>query len=273
MKRLDRAVRWKMRMRGDDGVASVIGTIFAILVLLTLLSLLITTYIPAWEKANEQEHMTDMVFRFSTVKSANLGMGTGEEQFLAVPLAPAKVPLFGKTVLGKLDFTPSSVSDTGISVTIGGATIGAKGSLDYRVFQNTLLEQVVSYEMGGVVLDQPDGGLVKVAPTISTIPAGGNNYELRITMFELSGADSDRVGDGSAGIRLEVTDVQNYNYDAAEATVVVSSAFASAWEDWFDDRFSGVADSIELDDDELTVEFSNLTSIEIKKVFTGVVLE
>ena len=278
MNKFDRTMRWKRRMRGDDGVASVIGTIFAILVLLTLLSLLITTYIPAWEKQNEQEFMNETLSRFSTVKSVNGLMETDDQQFVSIPLAPSKVPLFGKTVLGKLDFTPSKVSDTSISVDFAGLSepIKSTGSLEYLVYQNSKLEQRISYEMGAVVVFQPDGGLVKVAPQIAASPSSGGGYDLRLTMYELVGDDSERIGDGASGVRLDVNDIQHYELAPGDDTVtmVIDSAYAAAWEDWLNERFMPeVADSVSRDGGEVTVIFNDLNEIEITKVWTEVVLE
>lgn len=286
---LNDRVRWKLSMRNDDGVASVIGTIFALLVFITLLSLIITSYIPAWEKENEQEFMTETLFRFSTLKSVNVGVAEGQQQFVAMPLAPSKVPIFGKTLLGELSYHPSDVAKATMTLTFNSNDTSdlefqSGGSLQYRVFANTQLSEVVSYELGAVVVSQPDGGLIRVSPEMSTntITVGPSTlYDLTISMNDLIGLESSRIGTGIAGVSLTVDQRidEVYTMGAAdrEATLVIESPHADIWANWLEQRFvlTGVISALDLtvDDDNVTVNFSDLNSIQVKRTFTIMSLE
>lgn len=292
MSALNDRVRWRLRIRGEDGVASVIGTIFALLVFLTLLSLVITTYIPAWEKANEQEFMTETVYRFSTVKSVNGIMGEGDQQFVAMSLAPPRVPIFGKNILGNLTLNPSGISEAMITLTfadpddLGGDPLefSAGGSLEYGVFANTYLNQRVSYELGAVLISQPDGGLIKASPGISYTSTGSGpstTYDLVVNLNDLVGNQASRLGTGTFGVSLTVTDIQDFfietNPADTDMTMVITTSYPDAWVSWFDLRFvqTGVigAGDMTVVDNEITLEFSNLDSITIKRTFTTISLE
>ncbi len=288
MSALNNRIRWKLHIRGEDGVASVIGTIFALLVFLTLLSLIITTYIPAWEKSNEQEFMTETLYRFSTVKSVNGIMGEGDQQFVAISLAPPKVPIFGKNVLGNLTLNPSGFAEASMTVSFsdpveGQLDFSAGGSLEYGVFVNTYLNQRVSYELGAVLTSQPDGGLIKASPGISytTTDGGGiDSYDLVINLNDLVGTQTSRLGTGTFGVSLTVTDIQDfYTEDVVngDMTMEITTSYPEAWVSWLDLRFvqTGVigAADMTVDGNEITLDFSNLDSITIKRTFTTISLE
>src|SRR6059058_1762713 len=58
-------------IRGDEeGVASTVGTIMALLVFLTFLSLIVNQYVPVWMKDSEASHMNGALGQFGGIKGA-----------------------------------------------------------------------------------------------------------------------------------------------------------------------------------------------------------
>src|SRR5881398_3964606 len=58
-------------IRGDEeGVASTVGTIMALLVFLTFISLIVNQYVPVWMKDSEASHMGGAFGQFGTFKGA-----------------------------------------------------------------------------------------------------------------------------------------------------------------------------------------------------------
>src|SRR5207244_7048693 len=58
-------------IRGDEeGVASTVGTIMALLVFLTFLSLIVNQYVPVWMKDSEASHMNGSLGQFGGIKGA-----------------------------------------------------------------------------------------------------------------------------------------------------------------------------------------------------------
>src|SRR6266704_3673091 len=58
-------------IRGDEkGVASTVGTIMALLVFLTFLSLIVNQYVPVWMKDSEASHMNGALGNFGSLKGA-----------------------------------------------------------------------------------------------------------------------------------------------------------------------------------------------------------
>ena len=56
--------------RDESGVASTVGTIMALLVFLTFLSLIVNQYVPVWMKDSEAAHMSGAFGQFGNLKSA-----------------------------------------------------------------------------------------------------------------------------------------------------------------------------------------------------------
>src|SRR5256885_15621241 len=56
--------------RDEEGVASTVGTIMALLVFLTFLSLIVNQYVPVWMKDSEASHMNGALGQFGGVKGA-----------------------------------------------------------------------------------------------------------------------------------------------------------------------------------------------------------
>src|SRR6266571_1420602 len=58
-------------LRSDErGVASTVGTIMALLVFLTFLSLIVNQYVPVWMKDSEAAHMNTALGNFGSLKGA-----------------------------------------------------------------------------------------------------------------------------------------------------------------------------------------------------------
>ncbi|MFA5895786.1 MAG: hypothetical protein WC985_02645, partial [Thermoplasmata archaeon] len=59
------------RLRRDErGVASTVGTIMALLVFLTFLSLIVNQYVPVWMKDSEAAHINGAIGQFGGIKGA-----------------------------------------------------------------------------------------------------------------------------------------------------------------------------------------------------------
>jgi len=58
-------------LRSDEaGVASTVGTIMALLVFLTFISLIVNQYVPAWMKDSEASHMNTALGQFGGIKGS-----------------------------------------------------------------------------------------------------------------------------------------------------------------------------------------------------------
>src|SRR3989442_3857227 len=106
-------------IRGDEkGVASTVGTIMALLVFLTFLSLIVNQYVPVWMKDSEASHMNGALGQFGGLKGAiDLQILAAQAAKIsgthyipvtsssAVSLGVDGVPIFAASTLGTLSRT------------------------------------------------------------------------------------------------------------------------------------------------------------------------
>lgn len=237
----------KLRGGQREGVASVIGTIFALMIFMTLLTLLVTSFVPAWEKSNEQGFLDTVVFQMGLVKSANLNLMNsetgGSTQYVPFVMAPSKVPLFGKNYLGNLEHSSNeTVSSMTLSFQDSSgrlSTVTTAGSLTYKLL-NSYSDQVVVYEHGGVILSNIDGSernsVFKSAPTITYTRNANSTLNLFITQFDFVGPGASKSAFGTVGLVMtisETTTLQHYYsiYNGA-MTLTWSTLEAGAWKQW-----------------------------------------
>lgn len=110
--------------RDEEGVASVIGTIMALLIFLTFMSMFVNTYIPIWMKENERLHMNEVQTQMGEVKGKidNLIVNaqvTGTSMvntYEPITLGADGIPLFASATAGAVFLRPSGTSTTGTTV-------------------------------------------------------------------------------------------------------------------------------------------------------------
>src|SRR3989304_7291054 len=109
-------------IRGDEeGVASTVGTIMALLVFLPFLSLIVNQYVPAWMKESEATHMSGAFGQMGSFKGSVdlqvLSATTAENAgisyipvttFTPVTLGVEGVPIFTSPTIGELRLGPGS---------------------------------------------------------------------------------------------------------------------------------------------------------------------
>src|SRR6059036_2939203 len=109
-------------LRSDErGVASTVGTIMALLVFLTFLSLIVNQYVPVWMKDSEAAHMNGALGQFGGIKgaidfqilAAQAAQISGTHYIpvtasSAVSIGVDGVPIFAASTLGTLQSFPDA---------------------------------------------------------------------------------------------------------------------------------------------------------------------
>ena len=103
----------------ESGVASTVGTIMALLVFLTFISLIVNQYVPVWMKDSEASHMGGAFGQFGTFKGAiDLQMLAAQmardvsvdyipvSSFTPVTLGVDGIPIFTSPTVGVLTSIP-----------------------------------------------------------------------------------------------------------------------------------------------------------------------
>ena len=200
--------------RADErAVASTVGTIMALLVFLTFLSVIVNQYVPTWMTDSEASHMNSALGQFGGVKGAvDLQMlaaqAAKDANSFQIPVTTATavtlgvdgVPIFagptpGTLVLnpdaGKFNLTvayvipPNPTSCTGTG-TRRWANDTSSGSLALSVANRYYTQQQLAYENGAVIRYQTDGQFIRVHPTFSVV-SSNNTLDISFALVSLYG--------------------------------------------------------------------------------------
>jgi hypothetical protein len=240
------------RLRKDEeGVASTVGTIMALLVFLTFLSLIVNQYVPVWMKDSESAHMNGVLGQFGGMKGsvdlqilgAQIAQDAGTHYIPittanAVTLGVDGVPIFSAPTVGELTLDPSVAPWTivfyyDIRGVVTRVDEFSSGAMDLNVANRYFLPQTIVYENGGVIRAQSDGQVVRAPPTFEAVPLN-STLDLSFQLITLYGSGS------VAGTTTEVVNTKLFGLDRQDYTDIRStiwinhtSEYGVAWYQFF----------------------------------------
>jgi hypothetical protein len=235
---LSKSSRARCMRRDEEGVASVIGTIMALLIFLTFMSMFVNTYIPIWMKENERLHMNEVQNQMGEVKGKidNLIVNaqvTGTSMvntYEPITMGADGIPLFASATAGAIILKPSGTSTTGIqtifNTTANGVTTKVDqtggGKLEFYAPNRYYVGQWLAYENGAMIVKQDVGEAMKATPSLEITKAGGV-FNIVFTQIDIVGTNSSMVGTGVAGVNINLIylDTQKYTEPVGHNTTVI----------------------------------------------------
>ena len=224
---LSKSSRIRCIRRDEDGVASVIGTIMALLIFLTFMSMFVNTYIPIWMKENERLHMNEVQNQMGEVKGKidNLIVNaqvTGTSMvntYEPLSMGADGIPLFASPTAGAVILKPTGTTTTGIQAIFNSTANGitAKvdetggGKLEFYAPNRYYVGQWLAYENGALIVKQDAGEAMKATPSLEITRSGGV-FNIVFTQIDLLGTNSTMAGTGVAGVNINLIylDTQKY---------------------------------------------------------------
>src|SRR6266571_5803781 len=237
-------------LRSDKrGVASTVGTIMALLVFLTFLSLIVNQYVPVWMKDSEAAHMNSALGQFGGLKGAidlqELAAQSAQNAGTfyipvtassAVGLGVDGVPIFSASTIGTLRSFPDAGSftvtfDYLINNVRTHVAEQSNGSIELQVANRYYTAQTIAYENGAVIRYQGDGQVVRAQPTFA-VGKTNNSLDVSFGLVSLYGTGA------IAGTSTEIVNTQVFAFDrqdyrgfASNAVIWINhtSRYALAW--------------------------------------------
>jgi hypothetical protein len=238
---------------GDEGVASTVGTIMALMVFMALLSMFTNQYVPVWMEDNEAKHMNQVESQMGMLKHGidtqilvgQLGGAMDISVYSPITLGSEGVPMFAALTQGYLDILPdkgrTSVSfvfdaDKGTGATLVPISSNSSGSIAMEAPNRYYVSQILTYENDAIILKQGDGIVMKSIPQFS-VRQEGSSYRVSFTQVTLYGANKSYSGTGTTGIHtsLRYTNSTTYTNLTSDINITISSTYASAWAAYFND--------------------------------------
>ncbi len=246
--------------RDERGVASTVGTIMALLVFLTFLSLIVNQYVPVWMKDSEASHMNSVVGQFADVKGAvdfqvlgallahNAGaIFIPSTTSTSVTLGVDGVPIFSSPTNGVLSSFPDAgawnVSFTYCILVNGACTYSAvaqnaSGQIDLAVNNRYFTTGDIVYENGAVIRAQPDGQIIRAAPIFQATQTP-KNISIAFELVNLYGSGS-TAGTSTQIVDTNVFGVNQQQYTGLSKDLYINhtSAYGLAWYNFFNSTLS-----------------------------------
>jgi len=269
--RIKKSPRWD-----DEGVASTVGTIMALLVFLTFFGMFTNQFVPVWMSDNESSHMAQATQQMTAFKSqiditisnsAN-SLVAPSPVFVPITLSSDGIPVFAAGTAGILSFMPvgSNVlpwfnvtytyksETTGDSMLLGPANDGRSGgNLDLYCPNRYFVEQHLAYENGAMIVNQTDGEFVIAGPQFSVRNLGTDANPMRVVQFTqitMLGNNVTIGGTGSKGINAELMYAGTTPYtnnDGSSLTMQIYTKHGWAWYNYFMSRLNGTAGMVQGD--------------------------
>jgi hypothetical protein len=196
--------------RHEEAVASSIGTMLAILVILALLTMVTTGWAPEWTKSKESEHMRETEAQFASLKALldQLTLSENTDTVVSTPLTLGSegVPLFSADARGTVSLvtTDSDQFNTfSVMNSTGTHERVAYGSIIYESENTEYVNQKFIYESGSIIIQQNDGEVVTTGPGL-IIQNLSQGIHVSVTLISVYSDGSSYSGVGTVGVNCRL---------------------------------------------------------------------
>ncbi|MFP4050686.1 MAG: hypothetical protein ACLFVB_02970 [Thermoplasmata archaeon] len=237
----------KCRMQdSEEGVATTVGTIMALLIFLSIFSLITQQYVPVWMEDNEAYHMDEVKSQFAQMKgnidSLILNNYKNYPTYTSIKLGSEGIPMFAEETYGIISLESSwGDTDKGMSISFSNNdndySFSASGNISINVLNRYFDQQSLIYEYGAIILKQGDDSLLRASPPISVNEVGDDRYNIQISIIDLVGDDSRHGGAGSVGVTAKLLSRSRSTFSSIDDnfTFSLDTEYPQAWANWFNE--------------------------------------
>jgi hypothetical protein len=263
-------MRKNQRWCSDKAVAGIITAILLVGLIVIVISLIQTTYVPKWMRTIEAEHMGDVADQFSQLKSAiDIQAATGQKTPMStsITLGNKEIPYFSASrAFGSL-----LILSNNCTVTITNISNSASyplGIIKYSSKNVYYLDQSYIYEAGSVILNQSEGNVMSIEPFSAIKNVNVVNLTFDIANITGVGGRTSAGGYGTYPIRTEFVSnnivlMNNIKY------ITIATNYPNAWHGAFISTLKsaeliyGTDFSVTDTASEVTIEFSGATTVNL----------
>lgn len=218
----------------EEAVAGIVVAVMIVGLVLAVISIIQTIYIPKWMEAREAEHMGVVADQFSQLKFAIDSQVALKEDVpisTSITLGSRELGFFmSNKAFGRLAIISNGWAYR-VTRTVGDTYEDTFGILRYTSENAYYLNQAYNYEMGGVVLNQSQGAVFAIKPEFSVSYNTSNRVvDLSLTCIDLQPSDEKTsiTGYGTYPVRTEYVTATNITMDLVQSITVITQ-FPSIW--------------------------------------------
>jgi hypothetical protein len=223
--------------RNNQAVAGIVVAVMILGLIVSVISIIQTVYIPKWMEEREAEHMSIVADQFAEFKHSidtldatnsttpitlSITLGSKELGFLSSTRAFGHLQLVTNAFKIVCAGTPTDIN-----------------SFSYASQNAYFLDQTYTFEAGAVILDQADGSVMLYTPQV-TVTLNGNDVTLlwSCTDLDAQGGTSSMGGYGSYPLRVSYASRKSIPVLPSISNIVITTSHPALWEDYFDEAFS-----------------------------------
>ena len=230
------------------------GTIMALMVFMTMLSMFTNQYVPVWMEDNEAKHMNQVESQVGMLKHGidtqilvgQLGGSTDISVYSPITLGSEGVPMFAAPTQGYLDILPDKgktwtnfsfdPDTTDPANPVVAITSASSGSIAMEAPNRYYVPQILTYENDAIILKQGDGVIMKSVPQF-TVRQEGSSFRVAFTQVTLTGVNKSYTGSGTTGVHtsLRWTNSSTYMDLTTDISITIQSTYSNAWVAFFND--------------------------------------
>jgi len=234
VKKMDRIRKNSRKIKSsNEAVAGIITAILIVGLIVIVISLIQTIYVPKWMGKIEAEHMGDVANQFSQLKSAiDIQSATGQKTPIStfITLGNKEMPFFSASrAFGSLMILSDECT---VTISNGSSFSYSLGIIKYSSRNAYFLDQSYIYEAGSVILNQSEGNVMSIKPFSAT-----NNVDIVNITFDIVnivgiGGRTSAGGYGTYPIRTEFVSSNTVVMNNVES-IKIATNYPNAWHEAF----------------------------------------
>lgn len=263
------ALKPSLAKQDKEGVASVVGTILALIVFLSLLGIFTNHYVPSIMTGNERQHDNSVISQLSQLKQSidelmvyySGSHSNTLSSYSSVTLGSGGVPMFAQATQGQMNVIPQYVSNSkfqepyfsvSFNYIFDGNTLHVNsvsgGGVVVNLPNRYYIPQSVLYENDAVIVGQAGGQVMPANPGFIVSGKGGVHLTvLQLSILTPSGANMTYSGTSTIGLNVRLTGLTNQSYSVSPGSSVqfgIGTPYTQAWQTFFNSSFeqAGLAD-------------------------------
>lgn len=215
----------------EEGIASVVGTLFSLLLFITLLSTFVTQYVPVYMKTNEEQHDMQVLTQFSQIRTEvdmlTITKDLNYTTYAPVTMGASGIPLFAQATVGELAVYPyaQNLSDQYMNVSFYYSPISqmlnlpAGGAIEFIAPNRYYVPESFIYFNGALVRTNlaQNASVILVGSDFTATNSSG--VHLTLVLQHIYGPSDLVTGTDTRGIELSLMGLQQNTYSLSGETV------------------------------------------------------
>jgi hypothetical protein len=223
----------------DNALVGIVVTFLLIGLIVSVLAIIQSVYIPKWMEQTESEHMDEVADQFAQLKSAIdtqavIGSNQPTHTFLStistgITLGSRELPFFMSTrAYGSLNILPDTSYRVVINDRYGEVSDNSSSTIQYSSSNAYFLDQSYIYEGGAVVLSQSQGDIILTKPTFSVARENIVNISFTIIKISKVGGKGSISGYGTYPIQTEYSSNESKIINNV-SDITIYTKYPTAW--------------------------------------------